>query len=177
MGRIGRRRCRGVMAGMMAVAALPALAAQDGAVIRLSQEPGREIGVACRFLGLDQRPMPPEAGMLCDAAADFVSRKVASHGKSVVRLGLRPMTPDAGEDEERPPAVDGPILLLVLEGRPDWSGSARPRLLLRVRPVRDGVAAPSVGLPPASVELSRAGWQAAADRALERAVGFALRDG
>lgn len=173
MQRLGRRWR---YAAAMVVAAVPAAAAQDGAVIRLAQEPGGEIGVACRFLDLDQRPVPPEAGMLCDAAADFVTRKAGGHGKTVVRLGLSAVTPD-DEPAEAPPAVDGPILLLVLEGRQDWSGGARPRLLLRARPVRDGMAAPSVGLPPIPVELGGEGWQAKANRALERVVGFALRDG
>ncbi len=157
--------------------ALPAIAAQDGAVIRLSQEPGREIGVACRYLDLDQRPAPPEAALLCEDVADLVARKVSGQGRSVVRLGLRTGALDAEPAEDKPPTVDGPILLVVLEGRQDWSGTAHPRLLLRARPIRDGVAAPSVGLPPASVELGGEGWQAAADRALERVVGFALRDG
>jgi len=170
------RRWRYVGAILAALAAVPAASAQDGAVIRLAQEPGGEIGVACRFLDLDQRPVPPEAGMLCDAAADFVTRKAGGHGKTVVRLGLSAVTPDA-EPAEMPPAVDGPILLVVLEGRQDWSGGAHPRLLLRARPVRDGIAAPSVGLPPTSIELGGEGWQAAAGRALERVVGFALRDG
>lgn len=179
MERIGwRRRRQGMMAGtLMALAAVPVAAAQDGAVIRLAQEPGREIGVACRYLAPDQRPAPPEAALLCDAAADLVIRTVSGRGRSVVRLGLRTATPDAEPTGEKPPMVDGPILLLVLEGRRDWSGTAHPRLLLRARPVRDGAAAPSVGLPPASVELGGENWQAAADRALERVVGFALRDG
>lgn len=179
MERIGRRRRRhGTMAAILTVlAALPAMATQGGAVIRLSQEPGSEIGVACRFLDLDQRPVPAEATMLCDAAADFVTRKAAGHGKSVVRLGLHPVTPGDRPAEEQSPTVDGPILLLVLESRQDWSGTGHPRLLLRARPVRDGVASPSVGLPPASVKLGGEGWQAAAERALERVVGFALRDG
>lgn len=175
MRRIGRR-WRYAAAMVAVLAAVPAAAAQDGAVIRLAQEPGREIGVACRFLDLDRRPVPPEAGMLCDAAADLVGRKAGGYGKAVVRLGLRAVTPDA-EPAETPPAVDGPILLVVLEGRQDWSGAAHSRLLLRARPVRDGMAVPSVGLPPASIELGGEGWQAAADRALERVVGFALRDG
>jgi hypothetical protein len=162
---------------LLALAASPAMAAQDGAVIRLAQEPGREIGVACRYLDLDQRPAPPEAALLCDAAADLVARKVSRQGRSVVRLGLRTVPPDAEPAEEKPPMIDGPILLLVLEGRQDWSGTAHPRLLLRARPVRDGAAVPSTGIPPAPVELGGEGWQAAADRALERVVGFALRDG
>lgn len=174
------RCCLGMITG--ALMTLPAMAAQDGAaqdgaVIRLAREPGREIGVACRYLDLNERPVPPEATLLCEAAADLVARKLAGQGRSAVRLGLRTVTPDAEPAEDRPALVDGPILLLVLEGRQDWSGSAHPRLLLRARPVRDGTAAPSVGLPPASVELGGEGWQAAADRALERVVGFALRDG
>ncbi|PWC78257.1 hypothetical protein [Azospirillum sp. TSH64] len=170
------RRWRYAAAMVAVLAAVPAAAAQDGAVIRLAQEPGGEIGVACRFLDLDQRPVPPEAGMLCDAAADLVARKAGGYGKAVVRLGLRAVMPDA-EPAETPLAVDGPVLLVVLEGRQDWSGGARPRLLLRARPVRDGMAAPSVGFPPASIELGGEGWQAAADRALERVVGFAIRGG
>ena len=170
------------MAGMIALATLPAMvardgAAQDGAVIRLAQEPGGEIGVACRFLDLDQRPAPPEAGLLCDAAADLVARKAGGYGKAVVRLGLRAVAHDAEPAEDRPPAVDGPILLVVLEGRQDWSGAGQLRLLLRARPVRGGMAAPSVGLPPVSIRLGVVGWQAAADRALAQVVGFALRDG
>ncbi|MFP5512437.1 MAG: hypothetical protein ACLGJC_05080 [Alphaproteobacteria bacterium] len=178
MERIGRRRRHGTIAATLTVlAALPTVAAQDGAAIRLTQEQGREIGIACRYLDPDQRPVPPEAALLCDSAADLIARKAADHGKTVVHLGLRPVTFDTEPAEEKPPAVDGPILLLVLEGRRDWSGTAHPRLLLRARPVRDGVAAPSVGLPPASVELGGDDWQAAAVRALERVVGFALRDG
>lgn len=176
MQRFGRG-WRYAAAMVTALAALPPASAQDGAVIRLAQEPGGEIGVACRFLDLDRRPVPPEAGMLCDAAADLVARKAGGHGKSVVRLGLRAVMPDDGPAEESPSAVDGPILLLVLEGRPDWNGTAHPRLLLRARPVRDGVAAPSVGLPPVSIELGGEGWRMSADRALGWVVGFALRDG
>lgn len=174
------RCCAGMIAGWLMT--LPVMAAQkgaaqDAAVIRLAQEPGHEIGVACRYLDLDQRPAPPEAAQLCEDAADLVVRKVSGQDRSVVRLGLRTVTPDAEPAEDKPPTVDGPILLVVLEGRQDWSGTARPRLLLRARPVRDGVAAPSVGLPPASVELGGEGWRAAADRVLERVVSFALRDG
>ncbi|CBS86039.1 hypothetical protein [Azospirillum lipoferum] len=179
MDRIGwRRRRQATMAGILvALAAGPGAAAQDGAVIRLTRESGREIGVACRYLDLDQRAAPPEATMLCDAAAELVTRMVSDRGRSVVHLGLRTVALDAEPTEELPPTVDGPILLLVLEGRRDWSGTAHPRLLLRARPVRGGVAAPSVGLPPIPVELAGEGWRAAADRALERVVGFALRDG
>ncbi|QCG87640.1 hypothetical protein [Azospirillum sp. TSH100] len=179
------RCCLGMIAG--ALMTLPAMAAQDeaaqkgatrdGAVIRLAQEPGREIGVACRYLDLNERPAPPEATLLCDAAADLVVRKLSGQGRSVVRLGLRTVAADAEPAEDRPPIVDGPILLVVLEGRQDWNGTGRPRLLLRARPVRDNAAAPSVGLPPVVIELGGEGWQAAADRALERVVGFALRDG
>ena len=178
MVRFGRRGGREVMCGLLlALAAMPTMAAQNDAMIRLATEPGHEIGIACRFLDPDQRPVPPEAETLCAAAADLVAGKTAGHGKAVVRLGLRAVPADDGEPEEKPPAVDGPILLLVLEGRQDWSGTAHPRLLLRARPVRDGMAAPSVGLPPVSVELGGENWRAAADLALERVVGFALRDG
>lgn len=178
MVRFGWRGSRRVMSGLLlALAALPATAAQNDAVIRLAMEPGHEIGVACLFLDPDQRPVPPEAERLCSVAADLVAGKAAGQGKAVVRLGLRAVTPDDGEAEEKPPAVDGPVLLLVLEGRQDWSGTAHPRLLLRARPIRDGMAAPSVGLPPVSVELGGENWRAAADLALERVVGFALRDG
>lgn len=162
---------------LLALAAMPTMAAQNDSVIRLATEPGHEIGIACRFLHPDQRPVPPEAESLCAAAAELVAGKTAGHGKAVVRLGLRAVPADDGQPEEKPPAVDGPILLLVLEGRQDWSGMAHPRLLLRARPVRDGMAAPSVGLPPVSVELGGENWRAAADLALERVVGFALRDG
>lgn len=162
---------------LLTLAATQAVAAQNDAVIRLATEPGHEIGIACRFLDPDQRPVPPEAETLCAAAADLVAGKTAGHGKAVVRLGLRAVPPDEGEPEENPPAVDGPILLLVFEGRQDWSGTSHPRLLLRARPIRDGRAAPSVGLPPVSVELGGGNWRAAADLALQRVVGFALRDG
>jgi len=172
----GRRGGREVMSGLLlALAAMPTMAAQNDAMIRLATEPGHEIGIACRFLDPAQRPVPPEAETLCAAAADLVAGKTAGHGKAVVRLGLRAVPADDGEPEEKPPAVDGPILLLVLEGRQDWSGTAHPRLLLRARPVRDGMAAPSVGLPPVSVELGGENWRAAADLALERVVSFAIR--
>lgn len=172
--------CYRAAAMATALAAFPATAAQDGAVIRLAEEPGREVGVACRFIDLEQGPVPPEAGELCDDAADVVARKAASQGKKVVRLGLRTTVPGVAAPDfepDNPPAVDGPILLLILEGRQDWTGKAHPRLLLQARPVRDGAIVPSVGLPPASVGLGGAGWRAAAVRALERVVGFALRDG
>lgn len=82
------RCCLAMIAGALMI--LPAMAAQDGAaqdgaVIRLAQEPGREVGVACRYLDLDQRPMPPEVVTLCEDAADLVARKLSGLGRSVVR--------------------------------------------------------------------------------------------
>ncbi|WP_042696034.1 hypothetical protein, partial [Azospirillum sp. B506] len=75
------RCCLGMIAGTLM--ALPAMAAQDGAaqngsaqvgaVIRLAQEPGREVGVACRYLDLDERPAPQGAVELCGDAADLVA--------------------------------------------------------------------------------------------------------
>ncbi|PWC36162.1 hypothetical protein [Azospirillum sp. TSO35-2] len=162
----------------MSFATVPDASAAPGASIVLTQEPGSQIGVLCRFLDPDERPIPPEADTLCVAAGDLVARKVAGHGRAVVRLGLRAVaSPDAEPSEEALPPIDGPILLVVMEGRPDWTGTAHPRLLLRARPVRNGMAAPSVGLPPVSVDLAGDGWQGRADTALERVIGFALRDG
>ncbi|MBP2230197.1 hypothetical protein J2847_003500 [Azospirillum agricola] len=145
-----------------AMAAGPCL----GKPISLPAEEGAQIGVLCRVFDEDGKDASANMTALCAAAGDIVEQRLAGR-KSLVRLGI---TDDA------PGAVDGPIILIAMEARPAWAGGVHPRVLLRTMAVRDGLVAPSVGLPPIPVELEGSGWEERARHGLRRMIDFILRD-
>lgn len=180
MGRMGGFAV--ALAGGLALAAMAAdgACAAEGASLHLSGQAGSQVGMLCHFLDPERTPPPPEAGDLCEAAAQWLEHRLAAAGKTVVRLGLHDATgPDGqtadGQTADRPP-VDGPTLLLVIEGRPDWAGAGNARLLLRARPVYGNASAAVVGLPARPVAFGRPGWLEPARDILAGVLDFAVRD-
>lgn len=175
MGRMGGFAA--ALAGGLALAASTAggALAVDGASLHLSAQAGSQVGMLCQFLDPDRNPPPPEAGDLCEAAANWLEHRSARAGKTVVRLGLRDATGTDGQPGEGP-TVDGPILLLVIEQRPDWTGAGYARLLLRARPVTVNGSTAIVGVPARPVTLGRPGWLEPARDVLARVLEFAVRD-
>ncbi|WP_372398473.1 hypothetical protein ABMY26_17515 [Azospirillum sp. HJ39] len=165
------------LAGGLVLAALAADAAHaaGGASLQLSGQAGSQVGMLCQFLDPERNPPPPEAGDLCEAAAEWLEHRTAAAGKTVVRLGLRDATGTDGQAPEGP-SVDGPILLLVIEGRPGWNGAGTGRLTLRARPVYGNASAAVVGLPARPVSLGRPDWLGPARDVLAGVLDFAVRD-
>ncbi|WP_144428095.1 hypothetical protein [Azospirillum thiophilum] len=174
------------LAGGLVLATLAANAtcAAGGASLQLSGQAGSQVGMLCQFLDPERNPPPPEAGDLCDAAAEWLEHRSAAAGKAVVRLGLRDATGSDGQAAEGQAAegqadglpVDGPILLLLIEWRPDWSGAGNARLLLRARPVYGNASAAVVGVPARPVSLGRPDWLGPARDVLAGVLDFAVRD-
>ncbi|SMH53279.1 hypothetical protein [Azospirillum agricola] len=162
--RLGARLAAGLGTGALsaAMAAGPCLAKP----ISLSVEEGAQIGVLCRVFDEDGKGASATMTALCAAAGDIVEQRLAGR-RSLVRLGIA---------DDPPGAVDGPIILIAMESRPAWAGGVHPRVLLRTMAVRDGLVAPSVGLPPLPVELDGVGWEERARQALRRMIDFILRD-
>jgi hypothetical protein len=173
-----------IAAGLAALAAVMMTDAHagNGLSLALSEERGEEIGLLCQYMDMEHEPPPPEAADLCDAAAEAMKRRAVPAGKRLLRLGLRDMTdpdrvvPEPGGPTPRPPAVDGPILLLVMEVRRDWAIPGPSRLLLRVRTVRDGMGMAVVGVPPVPVALGQPDWRGMAERQVAQMIDFSVRE-
>lgn len=170
-----------VTAGIMLM--MTSAHAGNGSSLILSGERGEEIGLLCQYMDTEHEPPPPEAADLCDAAAEAVTRLAVPAGKRLLRLGMRDMTdpdhvpPQPVDPTPAPaPLVDGPILLLVMEARRDWSAPGLSRLLLRVRTARDGVSMAVVGVPPVPVALGLPDWRGTAERRIAQLLDFSVRE-
>lgn len=154
------RRAMGWLAGWLAAGgASIALGAAPAVAVEESR-----IGVGCHVANPDELAVPAAAEAIC-ADAFGVVEQLAGPGRTVLRVDPK---------DEAAPVPDYPVILVVMELRPDWTGGG-PRLVLRAVPVRDGQGTVSTQLPPAPVDLARADWAERAHASLHRMIGFLVR--
>lgn len=156
------RGAMGWLAGLLAaggasiaLGAAPAVAAADAE---------SRIGVGCHVANPDELAVPAAADAIC-ADAFGVVEQLAGPGRVVLRIDPK---------DETAPVPDYPVILVVMDLRPDWSGG-NPRLVLRAVPVRNGRGTVSTLLPPTPIDLTRADWAERAHASLHRMIGFLVR--
>ncbi len=125
------------------------------------------IGIGCHMSNPEELDVPAAAGAVDLICADAVAvvQQLAGPGRTVVRI-------DAMDEALAPP--DYPVILVILDVRPDWTGR-NPRLLMHATPVRDGRGTATTLLPPAPIDLMRADWADRAHTSLHRMMGFLVR--
>lgn len=154
MGRLAGRLAGWLAAGGVSIAlgTAPAVAGED------------RIGVGCHIANPEELAVPAAADAICADAFGVVER-LAGPGRVVLRVDPK---------DETAPVPDYPVILVVMDLRPDWTGR-NPRLVLHAVPVRVGRGTVTTQLPPASVDLARADWADRAHESLHRMIGFLMR--